>query len=129
VEKIFSINRTKFIFLCIGLGIILGGIFLLGRTCQSQPTDNGNSELDVEYGRQMGFATELIDELDAGIGRIQIEITGIAAIAGQNANDLRSLAGGLQQIAIIVKKMEDDLDSLRGRVRDFNNDDNNLGSD
>ncbi|MCL2722007.1 MAG: hypothetical protein FWD47_11805 [Treponema sp.] len=120
IEK--NININLFVFLAAIIVIcsfsFYGG-FITGRLTDSQRRDYRYSGRDIEYGGQMGFAAELIGELDAGLGRIQGELSEIAVSVGQDANDLRTLASRLLSIGITVKNMEDDIIELRRRAGGF----------
>ena len=126
MEKNIKFNTVHAVLLCVGLLVIIFGIFLLGRSCSGESGDRGHSEQYAEYGRQMGRTTELIGELDAGLGECADRIgrvkNGFAELAANNRQDaiqLRAFAQRLLEISSDVKTLENDIDSLRSLVRGF----------
>ena len=76
-------------------------------------------ELDRQYSELHGRTSELIGIVSGEIGEIGVGLGDLSAALRIDANDLRSIAAGVRAAAQTVSEMEDRIDSLDRRLRDF----------
>ena len=121
VKKIFTSNNCRCIFLIVTLAALLGGLvfFVFGGARLSQSRIVWDSERDAEFSRQAGLISEFAETIGGGLGALHESLGAIQGELGSGATDLRGMAGRLLSIAAIVEAMENDLDSARGRLREF----------
>jgi hypothetical protein len=117
-EKNIYINRGVVFLFIACFFIVCAGAFFLGNIF-SKSGDFGHSERDVEYRRQMGHASELLESIDGRLGNVHDGLGRITLYLGQDAGDLRRLADRLRIIASEIAEMENDLVGARSDIRDF----------
>jgi len=117
-EKVFQFNHVGVILFVLCFAVMCVGAYFFGTFC-SKPGDTGHSGRDIEYGRQMGRSSELLESIDRRLGSVHDGLGRITVYLGQDAGDLRRIAQRLRDIAGEVEKMENDLSGARSDLGDF----------
>ena len=103
------------------IGTLIGGSRAAGNNGRTigGSGNTGCSGGDIEFSRQMGRVSEILESVDGRIAGVQDGLSGMVVYIGQDARDLRGLAERLRVIAARVKDMERDLADARDCIRSF----------